>query len=146
MVHATASDCICSIRLTHHSSRSTLTVIGVYLPCQDLGTDLYRSCLIDLEQLVYESKQLGPTTILGDFNTHLGCLGGPKGSGNPNSQGILLQRHNIVESDLFVASLSEMAYGPSHTYQSGDTRITIDYIMLDVSSASPLVSCGTLLD
>ena len=32
------------------------------------------------------------------------------------------------------------------TFQSGDTRTTIDYIMLDVSAASVLESCGTLED
>ena len=136
VVHATTSDRICSIRLTHQSSRSTLTVIGVYLPCQDLGMDLFCSCLTELEQLVCESKQLGPTVVLGDFNAHLGNLGGPKGSGNTNVQGLLLHQH-IVSSDLFVASLSEIAYGPSHTFQSGDTKTTIDYIMLDVCAASP---------
>jgi len=38
VVHATTSDRICGIRLSDKSSRSTLTVIGVYLPCHDLGT------------------------------------------------------------------------------------------------------------
>ena len=40
VVHATTSDRLCSIRLAHQSSGSTLTVIGVYLPCQDLGIDI----------------------------------------------------------------------------------------------------------
>ena len=98
-----------------------------------------------LEQLVYESRQLGPTVVMGDFNAHLGSLGGPKGVGTPNHQGLLLQQH-IIKSDLFVASLSDIAYGSPHTFQSGDTRTTIDYIMLDVSAASLLESCGTLED
>ena len=37
--------------------------------------DLFRSCLTELEQLVCESKQLGPGVVLGDFNAHLGNLG-----------------------------------------------------------------------
>ena len=119
-------------------------MIGVYLPCQDLGMDLFHSCLTELEQLVCESRQLGPTVVLGDFNAHLGNLGGPKGNGNTNIQGLLHQ--HIVKSDLFVALLSEIAYGPSHIFQSGDTKTTIDYIMLDVCAASLLESCGTLED
>ncbi len=53
VVHATTSDRICSVRMTHRSSNSTLSVVGVYLPCQDLGMhmDLYRNCLTKLEQL-----------------------------------------------------------------------------------------------
>ena len=50
------------------------------------------------------------------------------------------------KSHLFVASLSDIAYGPPHTFQSSDTRTTIDYIMLGVSAASLLESCGTLED
>ncbi len=82
VIHATTSDHICSIRLSDESSGSTLTVVGVYLPCQDLGMDLYRGCLSDLERLVCESRQLGPTVVMGDFNAHLGSLGGLKGCGN----------------------------------------------------------------
>ena len=145
VVHATTTDRIYSIRLTHPSSRSTLTVIEVYLPCQDLGIILYRNRLTELEQLIYESKQLGPTVVMVDFNAHLGSLGGPKAIGTPNHQGLLLQQH-IIKSDLFIASLSDIAYGPPHTFQSGDTRTTIDYIMLDVSAASLLESFGTLED
>ena len=141
-----ASDRLCSIRLAHQSSGSTLTVTGVYLPCQDLACiDLYRSCLTELEQLVCESMQLGPIAVMGDFNAHLGNLGGPKGEGSPNQQGLLLQEQ-IIKNDLFVASLSELAHGPHHTFQSGDVRTIIDYIMLDVNAASLMVSCGTLED
>ena len=52
----------------------------------------------------------------------------------------------IIKSDLFVAFLSDIAYDPPHTFQSGDIRTNIDYIMLDVSAASLLESCGTLED
>ena len=143
VVHSTSSDRICSVRLRDACSGSTLTVIGVYLPCQDLGTELYCSCLTELEKLVYESKHLGPTAVLGDFNGHLGDLGGPKENGSTNSHGLLLHQH-IIKSDLYVASLVEDAYGPAHTYHSGETKTIIDYIMLDVGAASLMKSCGTL--
>ena len=70
-------------------------------------------------------------------------IGGPKGEGSPNQQGLLLQEQ-IIKNDLFVASLSEVAHGPHHTFQSGDVRTIIDYIMLDVNAVSLMVSCGTL--
>ena len=142
VVHATTSDRIFCIKVTHQSSNLILSVIGVYLPCQDLGIDLYRNCLTELEQLVMESKRMGPTIVMGDFNAH---LGGPRGEGSPNYQGYLLQQH-ILKCDVFVASQSEYAFGPSHTFQRGDIRTTIDYIMMDISAASLLESCGTLDD
>ena len=138
VVHATTSDRICCIRITHQSSNLILSVIGVYLPCQDLGIDLYRNCLTELEQLVMESKRMGPTIVMGDFNAHLGSLGGPRGEGSPNYQGYLLQQH-ILKCDVFVASQSEYAFGPSHTFQRGDIRTTIDYIMMDISAARRVV-------
>ena len=144
-MHATTSDRICSIRLAEKGSGSTLTVIGVYLPCQDLGIDLYCSCLTDLEQLIFESRQLGRSVVMGDFNAHLGSLGGPKGSGNPNQQGFLL--HQLVtRSDLYVATLADNASGPSYTYASGETKTTIDYILLNIDAASLTEGCDTLED
>ena len=145
VVHASTSDRICCIRMTHQSSNLILSLIGVYLPCQDLGIDLYRNCLTELEQLVIESKRMGPTVVMGDFNAHLGSLGGPRGCSNPNFQGYLLQQH-ILKCDVFAASQSEYAFGPTHTFQRGDVRTTIDYILMDVNAASLLESCGTLDD
>ena len=60
--------------------------------------DLYRNCLTELELLVVELKQMGSTIIMGDFNAHLGSLGGPRGNGSPNFQGYLLQQH-IIKCD-----------------------------------------------
>ena len=50
---------------------SLLSVIGVYLPCLDLGVDCYREHMKELERVVSESRLLGPVTVLGDFNAHL---------------------------------------------------------------------------
>ena len=81
---------------------------------------------------------------MGNFNTHLGNLGGPNGNGNPNHQGLLLHQH-VVKSDLYIATLAENAFGPGYTYSSGDTKTTIDYIMLDIDAASLLESCCTIM-
>ena len=60
---------------------SLLTVIGVYLPCLNLGVDCYREHLTELERVVSESRLLGPVTVLGDFNAHLEA-------GRQNLQGV----------------------------------------------------------
>ena len=49
-----------------------MSVIGVYLPCLDLGVDCYQEHMKELERVVSESRLLGPVTVLGDFNAHLG--------------------------------------------------------------------------
>ena len=117
-----------------------LSVISVYLPCADLGADYYLECIVELERITEESKQLVPTIIMGDFNAHLGILGGPRGRGDPNSQGVLL--HELLQRcDLFAASLSNHAEGPDYTFWRGDTRTTVDYVLMDIDAASIMSSC-----
>ena len=68
-----------------------ISVIGVYLPCSYQGSECYRQHLVELERIVSESALLGPVIILGDFNAHLGSLGGPRGRGPANVHGVLLE-------------------------------------------------------
>ena len=60
-----------------------LTILGVYLPCADAGIDKYAQVLCELERLVTEGQEKGPVIGGGDFNAHLGSLGGVKGVGKP---------------------------------------------------------------
>lgn len=129
------SDHICGIRIKIKNSQQFLSIISVYLPCADLGADYYLECIVELERITEESKQLGPTIIMGDFNAHLGTLGGPWGRGDPNSQGVLL--HELLQRcDLFAASLSNHAEGPDYTFWRGDIRTTVDYVLMDIDAAS----------
>ena len=133
------SDRMCGIRIKTKNSQAVLSIIAVYLPGADLGSDYYRECLTELERITEDSKQLGPTVIMGDFNAHLGTLGGPKGCGDPNSQGVL---HELLRrSDLFIASLSNHAEGPHYTFWRGDTHTTVDYVLMDVDAAFIMSSC-----
>ena len=109
------SDRICGIRTKIKYSQQFMSIIAVYLPCADLGADYYRECIVELERITEESKQLGPTIIMGDFNTHLGTLGSPRGHSDPNSQGVLL--HELLQRcDLFAASFSNHTEGPDYTF------------------------------
>ena len=55
-------------------SDSFLTVIGVYLPCLNLGIEYFQEHLLELEEVILESKQVGMVVVLGNFNAHLGSL------------------------------------------------------------------------
>ena len=82
-----SSDRICGLRIKlHHHARSEITVLGVYLPCSDMGMECYIEHLVELENLISESEHLGPIVIIGNFNAHLGKLGGVRGQGNSNQQ------------------------------------------------------------
>ena len=90
-----------------------------------------------------ESALLGPVVILGDFNAHLGNLGGARGVGDPNIQGIAL--HEVMDRcDLSAVSLGSMVTGPSYTNINGDTQTTVDYALANMDAISMTTTCHTL--
>ena len=99
-------------------SRALVSIIGVYMPCLDKGSDCYRQHLLELERVISESVLFGPVVILGNYNAHLGFLGGERGEGNPNLQGVLLSEV-MSRCNLSAISLSSMATEPHFTYVSG---------------------------
>ena len=132
------SDRICGIRRTvDDGGNSLMSVIGVYLPCLDLGVDCYREHMKELERVVCESQFLGPVTVLGDFNAHLGGL-----ECEQNMQGVLLQEM-LERCELSAVSKGVLASGPGYTYCNGDVKATVDYILMDVEAASMMTSCCT---
>ena len=117
-------------------------IIGIYLPCLDLGVELYHESLIELERVISESEHWGPVIIAGDFNAHLGPTWGPRAHENPNLQGILLGE--VLDScKLHAVSLSETMSSPSYTYLSGDTSTVVDYILMDIEAAACVECCCT---
>ena len=90
-IHATpitsiTSDRICGIHLKlPQSGGINLTVFGVYLPCSDTGMEHYSEYLIELEQVISEQQHHGPVVIMGNFNAHLGTLGGVINKGYSSS-------------------------------------------------------------
>ena len=72
------------------------TVIGLLSPLlecichSDKGIETYQEHLAELERCISESSLLGGVMVLGDFNAHLGSLGGIRGCGDSNVQGVLV--------------------------------------------------------
>ncbi len=112
------------------------------MPCADLGMDCFRDHLTELEKRICESHPLGPVFIAGDFNAHLCPLGGPKGLGQPNHQGLLL-KDLIDRCSLHVISLSARSEGPSYTYWNSNTETTVDYILGNVDALNFTSHCFT---
>ena len=128
-----SSDHICGIRFTvDDGDRAMVSVIGVYLPCLEQGIGHYREHLVEL---ISESKLLGRVVVMGDFNVHLGELGGPRGRGNPNLRGVMVHEM-LTRYALSAVSLGSMASGPLYSYHSGETYITVDYIFVDADAMS----------
>ena len=76
-ISSIASDRICGIRVKlPQVGASNITVIDVYLPCSDSGIEYYSDHLIELERVISAQQHHGQVIIVGDFNAHLGSLGG----------------------------------------------------------------------
>ena len=102
----------------------------------------YREHLEELERLINECQLLGPVIVAGDFNAHLGTLGGPKGTGDPNQEGILIK--NLVDRySLHVMSLAARSEGPGYTFWNSTSKTTVDYIIGSADAANLLHHCYT---
>ena len=110
--------------------------------CSPVTTRL-KEYLHELENTILALQSDGPIMVLGDFNAHLGCMGGPRGMGEANLQGKLLL-DLMCRTNLFAASLCSISSGPSYTYFSGAHHTTVDYCLLDNHDAHILQDCVTL--
>ena len=138
------SDRICGIRVRVNSSHfDLLTILGVYLPCAGVGLEWYREHLEELENLVGEGERLGAVVIAGDFNAHLGKLGGPRGMGEANQQGVIVKDF-IDRCSLHVLSLSTRSEGQNYTFWNSVSETTVDYILGDYEASCSMVCCSTL--
>ena len=98
---------------------------------------------MELERVISEAEQIGSVVVLGDFNAHLGVLGGCRGIGEANQQGVLLEDF-LRRCDLNAVSLGYLASGPGYMYVSGTVwTVVVDYILMDVDVISMMSSCCT---
>ena len=82
--------------------------------------------------------------VLGDFNAHLGRLGGIRGRGETNVQGVLVN-DMLTRCHLNAVSLGCAATGQHHTYMcvSDSKESIVDYIFADEEATSMLSWCRT---
>ena len=72
---------------------------------------------------------------------HLGAIGGVRGSGEPNQQGVLLS-DLLDRCEMYAPSLSAIARGPSYTFwRSSDIRTTVDYVQADCEASHHVQEC-----
>ena len=137
------SDRICGIHVKSPTSDTVdITVIAVYLPCANLGMEIYGEHLIELECVISEYQPHGPVIIMGDFNAHLGVLGGERGLGQPNPQGILL--HQLIKRcNLYAVSLTSLSEGPVYTFQNSVSQTTVDYVLASHNASQYIQQCYT---
>ena len=123
-------------------NQDPLFILSVYFPSSNHQFTEFCECLDLLWSLcdIYVNK--GPFVLMGDFNAHLGNMGGSRGFGNIDNRGEKLIEF-LDYFNLLVLNLSETACGPLHTFMSDDGRhkSVIDFIIVLATFISKIVSC-----
>ena len=78
--------------------------------------------------------------MLGDFKAYLGVLGGIRGKGAANVQGVLISEV-MARCNLSAVSLGSLVTGSNYTYFSGDVHSTVDYVFADAGAISLMSGC-----
>ena len=99
-------------------------------------TETYCEHLIELERIISDHQRLGPVSS----SNHGGYLGGERGVGDPNQQGLLLHQL-LTRCNLYVVSLSLLATGPQYTFQNSVTQTTVDYILASQDASHYIQQC-----
>ena len=109
----------------------TIFIIGVYLPTSSAPLNSYETCLCILEDIILQLQDRGTIIIAGDFNAHIGSLGGPRSFSMTNSRNRLLW-DSLKNLDFLSVNSQSLARGPVETCyaQEGKIRTTTDYIFL----------------
>ena len=111
------------------------------MPSSDQPQEFYNKHLATINQAISSTPCSSPLLAVGDLNCHLGHLGGPRSSDEPNHRG--MQWKNLLDNhSLYVPSLSEVATGPTHTYSSGPFSTTLDYIIGNFTTSTVIGSCS----
>ena len=99
------SDWICSIQVPFEGCQLPLTIVGVYMPSSEYPQETYNEYFNGINQALSALPLSSPLLLVGDLNCHIGKLGGPRSSSDPNQRGVqwmdLVHKHS-----LYIPSLS----------------------------------------
>ena len=122
-----------------------LFIIGVYLPCTSESMVIYKRYVEQLENIIYQLHARGTLIIMGDFNAHIGNLGGPRCFGEINSRGLAIR--DMIESfELQSINSLNICEGPIETYytNNGLTKTTVDHIFIPQEQISSILHAAVL--
>lgn len=124
------------------ANKRNLYIIGVYLPSSNLSIHVYKAYIEELEEVFCQLQNLGTVIVLGDFNSHIGTLGGPRSFVSVNERGKILG-HLIKRFDLKSVNSQLLCTGPVETFYSnnGLVKTTIDHMFVCEQHLNLLESC-----
>ena len=110
------------------------------MPSAEYPQETYNEYINAANQIISATPPSSPLLLVGDLNCHMGKLGRPRSSTDPNQRGVQWMDH-VENHSLYVPSLSTLATGPVHTFYSSRSSTTIDYAIGNQALSTVLVSC-----
>lgn len=130
-----------------NSKNEEIYIINVYLPSSSESAEIYQLHVAELQEIIYKLQNKGSIILLGDFNAHIGCFGGPRSFGMINRRGRMLwSTLNLFD---FVSVNSQLSTeGPIETFYacSGAVRTTVDHVFVDYDLLTMISSCCVVED
>ena len=119
------------------SLHNTLFIVVLYLPTSNESINIFKAYLGTLDEILCSLEHDGTVMIVGDFNTHIGNLGGPRCLSRINGQGTYLDE--CLEKYDFVSINSQsFCQGAIATFYAvkGLVTTTVDHIFIQQSALS----------
>ena len=120
-------------------------IVGVYLPTVSESTARYRECVDVLESILYQLHPSGMIIVLGDFNAHIGNVGGPRSFTQTNARGSIIGE--VMDSfELLSVNSQSFCKGPVETFYAngGMAKITVDHILIPTDKVQFISYCAVL--
>lgn len=134
------NDRISVLRVT--ATDHSIYLINVYMPSSNAAQSEYKICLDGLDDIIFQLSHLSEVLIAGDFNAHIGSIGGPRSFNTVNRRGLelgyLIEKHRLIS-----VNSQQFAKGPIETYSAnkGTCLTTVDHIMIIEDHADLVISC-----
>ncbi|KAI8517105.1 hypothetical protein Bbelb_056860 [Branchiostoma belcheri] len=138
------NDRVMGIRIRLENGQK-LFIFSVYLPHAGEPVEEYRQHMDILRDLQKKYENEGTVIFMGDFNAHIGELGGPRGKGPPSKNGEELTEI-LEELELISLNLCHLCTGPTETFETknSDHKSTIDHIMIPREAVSEVLACRVI--
>lgn len=135
------NDRIICIRVNLSMSQH-IYIVCVYMPSSNVSLSNFKSHMERLEDVINQLFYRGKVVVMGDFNAHIGCHGGPRSFNRLNDKGRLLV-DAMIRLNLISVNSQEFAEGPTETFFANDglCLTTVDHILLHPESIHLVTSC-----
>ena len=129
------------------SKENILFIIAVYLPTSTESSTTFKLILDVLDEIICKFEQEGSVLLVGDFNAHIGNMGGPRSSTSMNRRGMNLY-DCLGKYDLVSVNSQALCQGPIETFYANEglVKTTVDHIFVQQENLPLVIDSAVVND